>query len=140
MTLPELFCWLAALAPFAFWLFMSRTRGVGICLAFWTLLLGVFLVLANQMIASGATSLVLSGFLAGAVLSEQRKISLGTFELGSFTIFAAFCALGAFVMLPATGVLLVQLLGVSCALAVGQLCAMNAYSLGLLKIEPTPEF
>lgn len=135
MTLPELMAWACGVLPFAYWLFLSRTRGTGIMVTCWTFLFGLFMV-AEQNLAIATTALVLSGYMAGAVqvafsdrgwLQGFSRIVLGLLTLLTGLALYSFATVG--------GGILPLVMMVMFAMSFGQSLAMNARSYGVLDIK-----
>lgn len=136
MTLPELMAWAAGVLPFAYWLFLSRTRGTGIMVTFWTFLFGLFMI-AEQNFVIATTALALSGYMAGAVqvaFSQRESLQgFSRFVLGFLTLATG---LGTYMFLGGvSGGLLPIIMLILFAPAFGQSLALNARSYGLLDVK-----
>lgn len=135
MTLPELMAWAAGVLPFAYWLFLSRTRGTGIMVSMWTFLFALFMMAEHNFVIA-TTSLALAGYMAGAVhvAFSQRDWLQGfsRFVLGFLTLLTG---LGTYMFFGFTGELLPIVMLILFACSFGQTLALNARSYGLLDVK-----
>ncbi|MBX9571090.1 MAG: hypothetical protein K2X77_19495 [Candidatus Obscuribacterales bacterium] len=136
MTLPELMAWAGCLLPFAYWLFLSRTRGTGITLTFWTFGFGAFM-LAEQNMAVATSSLVICGYLAGAVqVAFSNREWLQGFSRFMLAFLTLVTGLAVYLFFGIAAGQLVPIIAlVLFAMSFGQSLALNAKSYGVLDVK-----